>query len=260
MALLMACMVISISCANGQTIAVFYALDADFGTLSRAADAKVSSKKVAGTTVTSLRFGSRTVAVAKMGAGCVETASSVQSVLSNVSPELVISIGPAGAISDGVPLQEWYLISSVVAYQVGTATPSGIIQKESANWKGSDGQKFGVFPEIWKTAKRVNVASGELFVASNAEREQIRSSTRAELVDMNLFGLAAVCSRNTVPWIAWKITSDRADDEAPATFKKFVDYYKGQGGTAVAEFIKQLPANPASLQSYDNIQKALQNP
>ena len=74
---------------------------------------------------------------------------------------------------------------------------------------------------------------------------------------MNLFGLATVCADHQLPLTCWRIASDRADDNASEDFRKFVAGYDGAGGKAVAEIIKNLPANPNSPDTYQNIKKLL---
>ena len=105
----------------------------------------------------------------------------------------------------------------------------------------------------------VAVASGEKFIATNSEHDQLRESTGADVVDMNSFGLASACADHGVSLFAWKIISDNADENAAVAFREFVSRYNGDGGRALADLIKLLPANPNDPKSYPAIRKLLEN-
>lgn len=102
------------------------------------------------------------------------------------------------------------------------------------------------------------MASGEIFVASDRYRQEFHDKTKADAVDMNLFGLLAVCGDHHVALTNWRIVSDKANDSASEDFRKFVESYDGAGGKAVAELIRNLPPNPNSPQAYPELQKLLQ--
>ena len=103
------------------------------------------------------------------------------------------------------------------------------------------------------------MASGEQFISTTGDRDSLQSATQADAVDMNSFGLALVCADHGVPLFAWKIISDRADENASETFRNFIAVYSGEGGRALAEIIQALPANPNDPASYPIIQQLLRD-
>ncbi|MBU1694946.1 MAG: hypothetical protein KKC51_13405, partial [Verrucomicrobia bacterium] len=152
----------------------------------------------------------------------------------------------------------WYRVDRVIAWQRGTAAPTGMSMSESSTWE-TDWGRFpaDTLPLLFQSTATLSVASGELFVASTSERDRLRAATEADAVDMNGFGLALVCADHGVPLFAWKIVSDHADENASATFRAFVADYQGEGGKALAEVIKALPAHPHNPASYPAIEKLL---
>jgi adenosylhomocysteine/aminodeoxyfutalosine nucleosidase len=102
------------------------------------------------------------------------------------------------------------------------------------------------------------LASGDAFVANNAEREKIRVSTNAEVVDMNSFGLMMVCQQTRTPTLIWKIVSDRANADAGEDFKEFIKNYDGEGGRMVREYVLEMPTSPLSPETYEHIRELMQ--
>ena len=116
-------------------------------------------------------------------------------------------------------------------------------------------------PPGLQTTSQLSVASGETFISTAAERDRLRTTTQADAVDMNSFGLASVCADHGVPLFSWKVISDRADENAAESFRAFVAAYAGEGGRWVAEAILALPANPNDPSSYPAIDRLLhENP
>jgi nucleoside phosphorylase len=75
---------------------------------------------------------------------------------------------------------------------------------------------------------------------------------------MNLYELSTVCADHKVPLYCWRVVSDWANDSASPDFKNFVANYTGEGGQAIAELVRQLPANPKSPFSYPRINRQLE--
>ena len=112
-------------------------------------------------------------------------------------------------------------------------------------------------PAVLQTTSDIAVASGEMFITSSSERERLHDTTEADAVDMNSFGLAAVCADHNVPLFSWKIISDMANENASEDFRSFIANYKGEGGKALADVVKALPAHPDNPATYPAIRKLL---
>ncbi|MGI8966140.1 MAG: hypothetical protein ACR2H1_08665 [Limisphaerales bacterium] len=243
---------------RADTIAFFYALDKDFDALKTQADPAGQSIKVGTRNLAVLQIKTHKVYGVKMGSGAVETAASAQALLARVKCDAAFSVGPVGALSDKLKIGSWHCVGEAVNYQKGSWTKSGfqLSPLSTTSLQTNSTEKFKL-PELFQKLDVIKVASGEIFIASDDYRSQLRETTGAEAVDMNLFGLTAVCADHYLPLTCWRVVSDKANDNASEDFRKFVGSYDGAGGKAVAELIANLPANPNSPTSYPNLNKAL---
>ena len=242
---------------KADTIAFFYALDADFQTLKANAQSVGQPLKVGSRNIAVLQIASHRVYAVKMGSGAVETAASAQALLSRVKCDAAYSVGPVGAISDTIKTGAWYRVSEVINYQKGSWNKAGFQLSPTANTKMGTTTFQTNLPALFTNVPSLKIASGEIFVASDNYRTQLHQTTGADAVDMNLFGLLTVCADHQLPIQCWRIASDRANDNASEDFKQFVTAYDGAGGKAVADIIKNLPANPNSPESYPNLRRLL---
>jgi nucleoside phosphorylase len=243
---------------RADTVAFFYALEKDFDTLKAEAQPGATIK-VGSRSVASLTLGAHKVYAVKMGSGAVETAVSAQALLAKVRCDVAFSVGPVGALTDAIAVGSWARVTNVVCYQKGAWTTAGFQISPNASVVLTNAAGTNLFsPVLFTNAANIKVASGEIFSASENFRAQLRDTTSADAVDMNLFGLTTVCADHRLPLQVWRVVSDRANDSASEDFKKFVATYDGAGGKAIAEIIKALPANPNSPESYPNLKRALE--
>jgi adenosylhomocysteine nucleosidase len=244
--------------ARCDTLAFFYALDQDFQTLKAEAQTASQPLKVGSRTIPVLQLHSHRVYAVKMGSGAVETAASVQALLARIQCDAAFSVGPVGALSDKLKVGSWYRVAEVVSYQKGSWTKAGFQLSPNSSVKLNFAHQENLkVPALFAEARTIKVASGEIFVASDDYRAQLRESAEAEAVDMNLFGLVSVCADHRLPLVCWRVVSDRASNSASEDFRSFVASYRGEGGKAAAELITSLAPNPNSPQSYPNLNKYL---
>ena len=88
---------------RADTIAFFYALDADLQSLKSAAPELGQAASIGSRSVQRLRLGPHTIYAIKMGSGAVETAASAQALLTRNRCDWAFSLGPAGALTDSIP-------------------------------------------------------------------------------------------------------------------------------------------------------------
>jgi nucleoside phosphorylase len=245
--------------AKADDVAFFYALEADFSALQKEGALARQPVKVGQRAIQVVSLGKHKVYAVKMGSGAVETATSAQALLARFRCDRAFSIGPVGGLADSATPGSWHWVKQATAYQRGSWTSAGF-QLNKASVVGFEEPAQPARPELFRGAGPITVASGEIFVNSSSYREQLRETSGAEAVDMNLFGLATVCADHRVTLTNWRVVSDKADDNAGEDFRKFTENYKGEGGKALAELIKNLPPNPNSPQSYPELEKLLNNP
>jgi nucleoside phosphorylase len=252
------------SSLHADTVAVFYALDADYASLARGGQPVGQPVPVGSRRLQRLRIGPHTVVAVKMGSGCVETAASAQALLARFPCDVAFSLGPVGALTDDLATNSVVRAAAVVPTQKGTRTPSGF---EGAPPLAASRPSAHPLPGA-TNAHAVVVASGEIFCASDAFRAQLARETRERVdpaeqalpvvVDMNLFGLETVCRDHALPHVAWRVVSDRADDRAGPEFRAFASSYDGRLGTALARLIAELPANAARPEAHPALRDLMQ--
>ena len=243
--------------AAGDTVAFFYALDADLRSFKTFAPESGQSLSVGTRAIQRLRLGPHAVYAVKMGSGAVETAASAQALLARIRCDWAFALGPAGALADTVSTGCWYRVDRIIAWQHGSSLSTSPADFPSWNTDWSKLPTTNIPPPLATTSTLV-VASGEQFISTSADRDRLQALSRADAVDMNGYGLALVCADHGVPLFFWKIISDRADEEAAETFKAFIASHSGEGGKALAEVIRSLPPNPNDPNSYPAIAAALQ--
>lgn len=106
----------------------------------------------------------------------------------------VVVLGTAGAIAEAARLDAVYRIAAVVQHDFSLPSP----RLELVD---------GAERLPYETAV---IATGDVFVQSDAQREQI-AATGAILVDMEVYAYASVCRRLGVPIEVYKVPSDFAD-------------------------------------------------
>jgi adenosylhomocysteine/aminodeoxyfutalosine nucleosidase len=257
--LITAAFVVSVLCGDvlrANNLAFFYALEADFQSVKAEGLNSRPTTKVGAHSIQVIAIGKSTVYCTKMGSGAVETATSAEALLAKFQCDGAFSVGPVGALNDQLEIGRWYWPTTVIAYQKGSWTDSGFQRSDKTIFELS--KKPDNVPTLFQNLSAIKVASGEVFVASTNYRSQLRSTTEADAVDMNLFGLLTVCENHRIPLINFRIVSDKADNNAGKDFAEFTKHYDGTGGKAVAELIKNLPPDPDSPQSYPALEKLLQ--
>lgn len=261
MLVLMSLIALTIPCAKGDQIAFFYALDVDFVKLKLAGRAGGQALPSGDRSIQRIHLGAHTVFAIKMGSGVVESAVSAETLLARFRCDLALSVGPVGGLVNDLAVGDWIRVKRVVNYQNGSWTTEGFARSEGSvsvltGEVAGDGTNV---PVLLSKAREATVASGEIFVASDSYRNELRAGTEAEGVEMNLSGLLAACRNHRVPLVCWRIVSDRADDSANNDFKTFVSRYDGAGGKAVAELIQSLPPNANSPATYPELRNLIES-
>ena len=256
-------------------ILVLYALDSDWSELARAGAPVGRPAKIGDRVVSQISLGPYRVRGIQLGSGNSASAISGAVALSRFPARLIVTLGPVGALTDDLRSGDWVEIGSYTAYGSGSWTPEGFRpkhEKEAAT--GAQGLAAGSWISTRlrhsllegisgaSLEQRLGVlaASGDAFIQSTAKREELRSVTKADVVEMNLGGIEAVAKAFQIPALHWRVVSDRADDQAAEDFLGFAKGYGGAGGKALAEAIKTLPKDPADATSYPALERLLKLP
>jgi nucleoside phosphorylase len=186
--------------------AVFFALEIDAKEIKNAGSALGAPLTIAGSTIHRLRLGDHTIYLCQMGSGCLETSLHAQNLYQRFSCSAAYSLGPAATLDASLEIGSWHAVSEVLGWQVGMWATSGFQLNPKARIQ------LSVAGHSFTKGTPVSLASGDSFIADTSQRQFIRKTTQASLLDMNIYGLARSCQEWKVPLHAWKVVSDRADD------------------------------------------------
>lgn len=142
------------------------------------------------------------------GVGKVQAAVAVTWALSTARPSLLVNLGTAGALRDG--LTGTHVIHRVIQHDLNS---EAIFQVT--------GQAVGLPIDISGHAARysaqhVVLATGDSFIDDTAVRTQL--AEHAHLVDMEGYAVAAAATAMNVPVVCVKEVSDSAEEQAATTW------------------------------------------
>lgn len=249
--LIVVCQFYVLGNCNARTIIFFYAIDTDWVSFQRHLGGSAISRQVDGRSIFEIRFRGDTILAAKMGSGAVRSAISAQAVLGSRACDLIVSVGPVGALSSDLKLGDFGFVERVIPWQKQSIMPGSppIQPLEWEQWKPSGTGLDGF--------KKLAVASGEMFVNSSQLREQIADSTGCNSVDMNLFGILSAISDSPIRSLHIRVISDNADEEAGASFQRFLTDYDGKAGAVAAEVISKLPPDLTSPSEHPRLMELM---
>lgn len=240
-------------------IGFFYALDKDSAQLQQLGATRIRSFQVGETSIQEFSYESHRIFAVKMGSGSVQTCLSAQALLCRQKCDIVFSVGPIGGLTDGANIGRWYRVQNVVAWQKGSQKGEQFVLHQNAVQKIAPFFEAENEPSSFKNLATIDVASGEVFVASDSFRTDLSQNARCAGVEMNLFGLLSALDSHNVKGIHLRIVSDLANSQASETFQNFVANYDGKGAELILQMIDELPADKTSPDAHDALRKLLKN-
>jgi adenosylhomocysteine nucleosidase len=245
---------------DAGSVGWFYALDSDKVAFEKIVGSPLRTVSLTGGTVMNeYRVGPHRVVAAKMGSGCVTTAVTVTRVMALNPFDRLISTGPAGGIAEGYQRGEWVRVTETVGWQQGKIGESGQEHstKDISNEEVMDISSWP--PGKWREVRGVKLVSGEAFVASSEHRSELARNYQAQIVEMNSLGILTSLQQTSVKILILRVISDFANEQANADFAAFLQSYQGEGGTMVAEMVKNLPVGQDEPGAHDALKKLLED-
>jgi len=238
--------------ASALTLAYLYALEADVEALKEAGATLVRSEAVGDRTLRVYRVGAHTLIAAQMGSGQTESAVSAEMILARRAVDAVVSTGVAGALDEQFAVGKTVMVESIFAWQAGSFRDGA--------WAETPRSRPRItpwLPAAWDLP-RAGVASGDVFVADDGERERLRSATGMPLIDMNLQGIQNAANAHSLPALHLRVVSDRAGSAASEEFRQFTRGYRGDLARRLVEWLRMLPADVESPSKYPALQRLTQ--
>lgn len=173
-------------------------------------------------------FGKR-VCVAKCGIGKVFAAICAEIMILRYSPSLLVNTGVGGALSGELLPCDTVVATSLVQHDMDTSPigdPKGLISGINKIYFDSDARAVDIlisaaaalglraFPGI--------VATGDKFIASFADKEQIVKSFSASACEMEGCAIAQTAFVNNTPFAVIRAISDSANGESTIDYPTFL--------------------------------------
>lgn len=176
-------------------------------------------------------FKGKECVVAVCGVGKVNAAICAQTMILLYSPEIILNIGVAGAISKDVKIGDVVVASAVVQHDFDTTAfgdPKGFIPKVgrvdipcSAKISESLMQEADLFPEI--NFHQGIIATGDQFIHYASKLERIASEFGAIACEMEGGSIGQVCNINGVDFCVIRTISDSASEHSEEEYRKFLE-------------------------------------
>lgn len=151
------------------------------------------------------------VRVIYTGMGKINAAMATQKAIYEARPSLILNLGTAGGLKDGL---------------TGLLPIGRVVQRDVITLLAPRGQ----MPYCSRPQQYFSIQSsghtcgtGDSFVTAH---DPWFEHAAIDVVDMELYAIAAAAHEHNVPWMSFKYVSDRADDAAVDTWKR--DKHLGQ--------------------------------
>lgn len=187
----------------------------------------VAESNIHGAHILQVEIESDTIYLATCGIGEINAAATAQTLVDLFDIEVLLNFGFVGTLRSNINVGELVIADRVCHYQYDTSLIDGTTAGQYTDNKDRyfylDGSLIDrVLSAIGKPVKKVAVASGDVFVATEMQKKKLADQFECDICDMELAGLAIVCRRNNVPLLSIKVVSDKADDMAPINFDTVV--------------------------------------
>ena len=164
-------------------------------------------------------FDGRPVVIAKCGVGKVNAAICAQIMITRFQVSHIINTGVAGSLDTRVRIGDLVISTDAVQHDMDV----------TALGCGAD---IGIFEG--------RVCSGDQFIASRAQKEDIKKTFDGLCCEMEGAAIAQVCHLNHTPWVILRAISDCADDSEEISFNLFAKSAAQTSARIVRAFVSKV--------------------
>ena len=199
-------------------------------------------------------IGGKEVVCAVCGVGKVFAAMCTQTMILKYSPDCIINVGVAGALDKHLQITDIVVADDLVQHDMDVTAlgvPRGMIL-------GTDYIAFptekSVSDRLFKAVDALNkdraqkgektlgisrgrIASGDQFIATKEQKEDITDVFGAAACEMEGASIAQVCTLNQVPFVIIRAISDNADGSADVVYSEFEAKAAEQSASIVLDMI-----------------------
>lgn len=194
------------------------------------------------------------VVICQCGVGKVHAAICAQILISEFSVEQIINTGAAGGLDDRLSLFDLVISTDVVQHDFDVTSfgyePACIPGFTSPFFTADRGMRAvarKAFEEIIVQFPRDSaipsvyegrIASGDIFVANAAIREDLRQKFSPICVEMEGAAIGQVCSIYAIPFVILRSISDLAGDSADVSYDDFSEQASRMSALLVIEMLQ----------------------
>lgn len=204
------------------------------------------TQTVGGVTFVSGRLAGREVVIARAGIGKVNAAICAHTMCLHYHPTCIVNTGVAGAIGEGLGVGDAVVSLSLAQHDMDTSPlgdPVGLLNLGGENrvWIPADEK---IAEALYASAKALGVnvrmgkiVSGDLFIASPAQKERLRTLFDPDACEMEGAAIAHACYLAGVPFCVLRLLSDAADGSAHTDYPTFVRRAARKSADIVRHFV-----------------------
>ena len=177
-------------------------------------------------------FDGKNIVVVKCGVGKVFAAMTSQKLIDDYNPEYIIFTGVAGAINHDYEIGDVIIANDCVQHDLDATAlniPRGMIPYTSYRFLKTDKRlrEIAASTPIEHKIHIGRILTGDLTKKALEEYVYLTRELNGDAVEMEGAAVAQVCTFNKIPFLIIRTISDKADEEAPLNFTKFLPVVTG---------------------------------
>ena len=169
------------------------------------------------------------VVIARCGVGKVFAAMCAEAMIIKYAPSLIVNTGVAGGLDPSLGCADIVVAEKLCQHDMDTSAlgdEKGLISGINRVYFESDSAAIDAVMlsgyELGITVKRGIIATGDKFIADNADRERIISEFGASACEMEAGAIAHTAFVNNTPFVVIRAISDGANSDSAMDFPTFL--------------------------------------
>ena len=208
-------------------IGIIGAMELEIARLREMMDEK-KEEQISGVRFTVGRLFGRPAVLAVCGIGKTFAALCAQTMILRYNPEMIVNVGVAGTLTDGLSIGDMAIGSFAVCHDMDTSPlgdPVGLLSGINIVHIPADpalGEALEASAAACGlTVRRGTIATGDQFISSGEQKSRIRDSFDAIACEMEGGAIGHVCFVNGIPFAVLRAISDGGDEEASMDYPTF---------------------------------------
>ncbi len=181
--------------------------------------------------ITKGTLGNNNIVLIKSGVGKVAASTTAQFIIDNYKPVYIVNTGIAGSLSPDIKAGDIIIVNKLVQHDFDVTAfgnPKGYIdngiEPDKPTVFNSDKKLVEKFKKELnlnqnKNIKICTIATGDIFVNQEKQKQAIRNAFNADVIDMESAAIAQTTQRNNIPLIVIRTISD-SENNSVSEYKK----------------------------------------